>query len=588
MARLKKFFGMPRLSVSDGGAVQWNDVEAAHQAKIEEYDVGMPDESLVDAPAEGINQILTYANIPTVFSAIHFIASNAAIVPMRLYVKRPIAPSQVGGPVYDPLQGYASSDGTPRSRESSAVKVSSDLGGIDELDLPGSGQEMQLSEGIENVQLESHPMLSLLQYPNPTMTNIELMYSTFAYLELSGNCYWLLTRNDDGDVTGVYVPMPHKVLPRTSRSGVSHYERTLSEINGGSKVETWDPENVIHFRNFHPVSETMGLAPLRPLVDELMTELYSVEYNKNFFKQGARPGVILSTDQVLSKAVFRRVLAQFKEMYAGYTKAHLPALLESGVHAEEFDSGSRRDMEFMEQRRFSREQILMTLGVRPSLLGLISDVNDKELKAHRLAFWEDTMMYKLAVVAEAIEKRVFPRLHPIHPVVFEAAVEYDREQSSIPQHDIHAQLLARYELRMKMSPLQRELAQYLVQYDTRNVPAMREAGNDESTRAFRLSQAGIQTINELRRDIWSKGSVPWGDEPPLTSPVGAAMARNQPNEDRTLLEPDAALNPSQVGDYARSIRETLGVEAKAARRKHISNTAHRARRAYQKKYGKRT
>src|SRR5712692_7813093 len=108
-----------------------------------------------------------------------------------------------------------------------------------------------------------HPLVRLLQGPNPWMTSWELWYLSAVYLELTGNCYWYAPSLHVGStrlpVPGELwiVPTPWvRILP-DEREYVRAYQVTPSV---GPPVR-FAPDEIIHLKYPNPLDLHYGLSP---------------------------------------------------------------------------------------------------------------------------------------------------------------------------------------------------------------------------------------------------------------------------------------------------------------------------------------
>lgn len=518
-----------------------------------------PDESLAPAGDEMLDFLLSYANVPLVFRAVDLIAKTAAMVPLLVFESIPEAEFEDEFDLefqVDPLQGVQAMPrpGATKRRTYKADLynlIKSEVGSSDETT---TGAKSDMAEETRDVQVGDHPMLRIMRRPNRDLTSFNLMYRTYAYMELTGNCYWMLTRDDiTKEINGIFVPKPHRVEP-VSRDGKKGFERRR-DVNGApDKVEFWDWNDVIHFRNFSPVSDLLGMSNLRPVIDTILTEVYATRWNKTFFQNSARPDFWIKFKDRLDPTSFRRLIQEYNLMHQGMSKTHRPGILEGGAEVEDF-SANRKDMEFNELRKFNRQEILMALGVHPALVGVNDEtVNADELREIRRMFWEDTMIPKMTMIAEHIELYMFPRVHPVPPGVFDAELRREQERLGIRDIDSPGERAAAVsQLRANLTPLEEELDRFHVRYDTRNVAAMRDQAIDESQVAMRYIQTGALTINEVRRDL-NRPPVRWGNQPPLSTPVGSAGMMGDINEARTLT---AATGQSAQREATKMVRNAI-------------------------------
>jgi len=322
----------------------------------------------------------------------------------------------------------------------------------------------QTAESIEEV---SDSLLArLLSDVNPHISSYDLWEATAAFLELSGNCYWEVERDDEGAAVAIYPMRPDRVKIVPDRENfVKGY---IYEVNG--RTVSLAADEVIHFKYFNPASEYYGLGPIAAIRNSIIVDQYSVAYNKAFFKSGAHPGGVLETDSSLSDEAFNRLRKQWEENHKGTTRAHRIAVLEEGLKYKPV-SLSPRDMEFLKQRKMCREEICAVFKVPPALIGLYEYANYANAEHQNRAFWQKTIIPKLRKLEHKLSNSLLPMLLN------------DRAEQD---------------------------GRVFVRFDTSAVDALKENEDIKSQVQERLARSGIMTINELRR-LDNLPPVPWGD-----------------------------------------------------------------------------
>ena len=517
-----------------------------------------PDETFAPTEAEMRDALLSFASVGAVFVGVDRIARSAATVPIALYEKVPVEDNEDGDSnvVVDPAQGAV---GQPRDGVTKAYGRSHDVlfsknevGTLDEIDgIPGSAYEF----GTTDVEVVAHPMKSLLRHPNRHTTSFQLMYGTYAHLLLAGNAYWLLDREPaTGEIVHIFVPSPHRVMPK-----IEEGKKVFAHKNGGDpETKTWNVEDVIQFKWFNPASDILGMSSLRPVIDVILTNIFSGKWNKEFFERSARPDMVLETDEQVDDDTYRRLVREWEKTHQGTRRSHRPAFLTNGLKAKPF-SESRKDMEFPTLRQMTWNEVLSALGVHPVLVGMNEEsVSAEQFRLLRRSFWEETLLPLMGYVAETIEQFLFPKLHPITQEVFDQVMREhpasfeDVERVKNPGEKLA--LLPR--IREHAYALPNELARFSVRYNVKGVPALKDKQSEESQTHLRYVQSGTMTINEVRKEL-NLPPVHWGDEPPLTSPVGASMMRGDVNEARTLLEPHHSVSPGDVGAEDAAVQDAV-------------------------------
>lgn len=308
-------------------------------------------------------------------------------------------------------------------------------------------------------EVHEGPAFELFEKINPLRTRYDFWEETVAYGELSGNIYWEIVEKDNKPVE-LYALRPDRIEiipdPKKLIGGFEY------NING--KIIKFSPDEIMQLRYFSPLSELYGQGSLAPANTSVLLDLYAGIFNKNFFKHGARIEGVLETDRSLSPKAFDRLKGMWASEYGGYKKAFKTAVLEEGLKYKGISS-THKDMDFYQQKKLNREEILAAFGVQPAIVGLFEYANYANVKEQKRLFWSQTVIPKLTKIKEYINAFLLPRF---------------------------------------------EDAQYIGDWDLTQVEALKE---DEETQAGidrSLIEAGINTINE-RRKARNLPPVPWGD-----------------------------------------------------------------------------
>jgi HK97 family phage portal protein len=249
--------------------------------------------------------------------------------------------------------------------------------------------------------LAKHPMLDLMETPNPWFSTNELVQTTVIMLGLYGECFWMVAeRNGElGFPSRIEFLNPrgiHAVLD-AKKFNLLGWRCTLP--NG--EQPTIDPLDVIHFKIPNPFNRWRGAAPLEAVRISVSADLSAQKFNLGFFQRGAIPAGVLMTDKPLSPTQASDVLAKFE---ARHRDSHRPALLHSGIAYQETQA-TQRDMEFEKGRLSNRAGIMATYGVPPVEVGL-ETANFATAREQRRAYWESRLIPLAALIADTIDRRI--------------------------------------------------------------------------------------------------------------------------------------------------------------------------------------
>ncbi len=250
---------------------------------------------------------------------------------------------------------------------------------------------------------ESHPAWKVLYQPNPNMSFPELLEATVGYLELTGRAFW--------EVVGLTVPLeiyvlrPDRMKPiPSSQALIGGWEYTVNSApDGGVKFK---PDEIIAFRYFSPWSEAEGVGAVRPLLNSLLMDFYTVAYNRDYFKKGTNISGYFFTEKELGEPALRRLKAEIESSYSGIHGFYKPPILFGGLEYRSLSS-TPKDMAFKELREDIRKDILAVFHVPPIMLGL-ETANYATAREQKATFWRETMVPKLNKIAEKINQKLMP------------------------------------------------------------------------------------------------------------------------------------------------------------------------------------
>lgn len=258
------------------------------------------------------------------------------------------------------------------------------------------------SDGIKEV--EDHAVLDLLYKVNGFTTKFEHFYLTQAYLELTGEAPWFIEKNGK-EVLGVYILRPDKISP-FSKDGVK-IDGYKYEIGQG-RTQILSADEVIFLKYPNPIKPYRGIGILEQAAVSVDIDNYSEKWNMNFYKNSARPDAILTVDvesmDEEQKAVLKKTL---KDQYGGVKNAHNLMVL---FGAMKFDksSFSQKDMDFLEQQRFSRDKILGIFRVPKAIVSQTDEVNYASAKTAEYIFARYTIKPKMERLIQQLNEFLLP------------------------------------------------------------------------------------------------------------------------------------------------------------------------------------
>ena len=269
-----------------------------------------------------------------------------------------------------------------------------------------------------NQNIESHPLLYLLNNPNPNQSRAEFFEALYSYKLISGNSFVqavLLDRNNFKNPKELFVLRPERMTVIASDSSIPlgyKYKVNSSETMFYANSITGQSE-ILHIKNFNPLNDWYGLSPVEAASYSIDQHNEASRWNQAMLQNGARPSGALmvkndgENSAFLTDEQFMRLKNQLNEEFAGAENAGKPLLLEGGLEWKEM-SLSPADMDFLDTKYSCARDIALAFGVPSQLLGIPGDNTYSNLSEARLSMWEETIIPMIENVMNALEKWLVP------------------------------------------------------------------------------------------------------------------------------------------------------------------------------------
>jgi len=239
------------------------------------------------------------------------------------------------------------------------------------------GLSFVLYEGA--AELTQHPLLDLIERPNPRQDGAAFLESVASYLLLSGNAYIeAVTLQGEGapQVRELYALRPDrmKVVPGPNGWPQAFDYTVASQTVRFDQTGTLPP--ILQLALFNPVDDYYGLSPLEAAAIAVDTHNAAASWNKALLDNAARPSGALvyggADGSTLSSGQFERLKKELSDQYQGAANAGRPLVLEGGLDWKAM-SLSPKDMDFLEAKHSAAREIALAFGVPPMLLAVPPD-----------------------------------------------------------------------------------------------------------------------------------------------------------------------------------------------------------------------
>jgi len=245
-----------------------------------------------------------------------------------------------------------------------------------------------------------HPLYYVLHdSPNYDQCASEFWEWMLAALELKGNAYARISLRNDGSV--------YALTPITSEVTVRKEGRRLryTWTENGQQFSELD-RKILHLRGFG--GSPLGGRSILSVCGQVFRGALAAETAAvNFFNNGALPSGVMTTEKTMTAEQRREAEKLLVEKYVGAMNAGVPMLLDNGLQWSQLTI-SPEDVQMLESRRFSVEEICRIFGVPPHMIGHTEKSSSwgTGLEQQTLGFLKFTLRRRLKKIEQSLEKQL--------------------------------------------------------------------------------------------------------------------------------------------------------------------------------------
>lgn len=250
-----------------------------------------------------------------------------------------------------------------------------------------------------------HSMERMLRLePCEYMSAYDFFVMMVALAEIRGNAYVSIERNGAGEPANLVPLISENVRPRRT-DGRLYYDVTLMAAEGETQmVETIPAEDVIHIRGIS-LDGLVGRSPISSGKEAIGLSIAAEKYGARFFKNDAKPGVVLKHPKQLSDGAFTRLKEDWMSRYGGANQ-HSPAILEEGLEFEVIGIAPEA-AQFLQTRQYQRQEIAALFGVPLSMLADPSAKTYGSAESDDLRFIKHTILPRVVAIETEFNRKLF-------------------------------------------------------------------------------------------------------------------------------------------------------------------------------------
>lgn len=277
--------------------------------------------------------------------------------------------------------------------------------------------------------VESHPLLTLFQNPNPQQGLARFMEGLTAYLLLAGNVY-IEAVAISKEPFELYLLRPDRVMVVPGASGTPEaFQYTIAgrsiripvdRLNGRSRV--------LHIKTFNPLNDWYGMSPIEAAAHSIDQHNAVSSHNLFLLQNGGRPSGALqfrpgNNEDILSEEQRQRLRQELRDAVEGTRNSGRIIIMEGNFEWKEMGL-SPKDLDFIQGKYLSAREIAQVYGVPPMLVGVPGESTFANYKEARYHLWEDTILPHLEMIKSEFNQWLAP--------VFGEGLSFDYDTDSIP------------------------------------------------------------------------------------------------------------------------------------------------------------
>jgi HK97 family phage portal protein len=267
-------------------------------------------------------------------------------------------------------------------------------------------------------EIENHPLLTLIERPNPWQGQGAFVREKTAHKLISGNCYTEFVGPSDGlRPREMYTMRPDRM--RVIPGQIEKVDGYVFQI--GATIRKLLPQQVLHQKMFAALDDWYGFPALVAAAREVDTDNEALRWNYNLLKNDARPPGAFVLEKPISPTMLDKIVADIQKIYGGSANAGRPLVMTEGTEWIPLAS-TPHDMDWHAARRMSKLQIASALGVPPELTGDAENKTFANYKEARASFYQETVLPDMDEERDDLNNFLVPKFGD------GLYLDYDRDQ----------------------------------------------------------------------------------------------------------------------------------------------------------------
>ena len=178
----------------------------------------------------------------------------------------------------------------------------------------------------------------------------------------------------DGNIF-VYFDGVHLYHLPANKVNIHSSKTTYIEKFTFNETVDYKPSEIIHIKDNSFYSIYRGISRLKPALRTMILMQNMRQFQDNFFKNGAVPGLVLKSPNTLSEKIKERMIQSWSLRYRPDSGGRRPLILDGGIEIDSISNTNFRELDFQTAIHENEKIILKALGIPPILLDSGNNAN---------------------------------------------------------------------------------------------------------------------------------------------------------------------------------------------------------------------
>jgi len=204
----------------------------------------------------------------------------------------------------------------------------------------------------------------------------------------------------DGNVF-IYFDGVHLYHLPASKMTIHASETTYIDRFTYNESVNYSPSEIIHIKENSFYSIYRGVSRLKPALRTMVLMKNMRDFQDNFFKNGAVPGLVLKSPNTLSEKIKERMIQSWTARYRPDAGGRRPLILDGGIEVDSISNVNFRELDFQAAISENEKIILKALGIPPIML---DSGNNANLRPNMRMYYLETILPIVQKINLALER----------------------------------------------------------------------------------------------------------------------------------------------------------------------------------------